>query len=42
MARALEYKWNTLFERDGVTIAQVESVTITALEDSEILLADLA
>ena len=28
--------------RDGVAIAQVESVTITALEDSEILLADLA
>ncbi len=38
----IEVDGQTAEARDGVAIAQVESVTITALEDSEILLADLA
>ena len=37
----IEVDGQTSEARDGVAIAQVEAVTITALEDSEILLADL-
>ena len=38
----IEVDGQTAEARDGVVISQVETVTITALEDSEILLADLA
>ncbi|MDJ0936770.1 MAG: pirin family protein [Kiloniellales bacterium] len=37
----IEVEGQTAEARDGIAIAQVEAVTITALEDSEILLADL-
>ena len=38
----IEVDGRTAEARDGVAISQVEAVTITALEDSEILLADMA
>lgn len=38
----IEVDGQTAEARDGVAISQVEAITITALEDSEILLADLA
>ncbi len=38
----IEVDGQTAEARDGVAIAEVEAVTITALEDSEILLADLS
>ena len=41
-AGKVEVNGQTARARDGVAVSEVETLTITALEDSEILLADLA